>query len=60
MIISSENPKGFNFEGQHSKMRQMKMEYLLKVLKVLYVMDTKCPEPFGYGPAGTYHNDQRK
>ena len=36
------------------------MEYLHKVLKVLNVLNRDCPEPFGYGPASTYQNDQWK
>lgn len=49
MAISRENPKVFKFDGQHFKMSQMKMEYLLKALKILYMLNTNCPGPFGYG-----------
>lgn len=51
MANTREIPEVFNFEGQHFKMWQMKMEYLLKVLKVLYMLNTDCPRPFGYRPA---------
>lgn len=36
------------------------MEYLIKVLKILYVPNTECLEPFRYGLAGTYQNEQWK
>ena len=60
MGITRENPKVFNFECQHFKTWRMRMEFLLKVLRVLYVLNTDCPEQFRHGPVGTYQNDQWK
>ena len=34
------------------------MEYLLQVMKILYVLLTDCPEPYGDGPASTYENEK--
>ena len=50
----------FNFVGKEFKMRRMKMEYLLKVLKILYVLSTNCPEPYGEGPVGTFASEKWK
>lgn len=36
------------------------MEYLLKVMKILYVLSTDYPKPSGDGPVGTYKNEQWK
>lgn len=49
-------PKVSNFEGEDFKMCRMKMEYLLKVMKILYVLLIDCLEPYGDGPARIYEN----
>lgn len=53
-------PKVLDFEGQRVKMWRNKMEYLLKVMKTLYVLSTDCLEPYGDGPTGIYQSDWLK
>ena len=53
-------PKVFNFEGKDFKMWRLKMEYLRKVMKILQVLLTNSPEPYGDVPASTYENEKWK
>lgn len=38
-------------------MWRVKMEHLLKVMKILYVLSTDYPKPYGDGSVGTYENE---